>query len=562
MALPSISDISKARTNARQFGDGTAYALDFNVNGQNYTFVPSNVVKNGGVSNDANTYFLPWFVNADNQKEFGKTASSFDLSSNTGLADYLKSQGQSSNGYLIPSDKVSFDGSVSTIPTATLGGGLSGLKQNGDQIVAGLSGGHGGAYLDPTSGEVHDPYTEYHSMLGDVFGSAGEDLSSAVNDVLSSPAGQIALAYFLPGVGAELGSSLFASQIAAGTITAVQATAVGTAIASTAVQVANGVDFDTALKNATVNAVVSTGSPTVANDIAKAVGSTGVADAITSSGASIASTLAKGGNMNEALSNAGAAIAASGASQASDSRAVGAAVGGGITGGATGAALGAAGEAGRPTPTAPGVKVASAGDLISEPGVISDTPTDVGLTEIVAPKEPGIGATDVQILDTIRNQQNKVAAPTGKTTPLPDVTVTAPKESANIAATDIQTVSDIPTVEVVGKKETIPTITVTAPKEPSITDTDIQVEDPITDAPEETGPRATDIFVYGGSKSPSTLGKSLGTTFQAPFYPTAGTTSSLTAERGAGEIEGVESGKKRKDVWNEESLRLKDALGL
>jgi hypothetical protein len=382
-------------------------------------------------------------------------------------------------------------------------------------------------------------------------------------DVLSSPLTQIALAYYLPGVGEALGAQLGVSS------------AVGTALASTAVQVANGADFETALRNATVNAVVSTGSPTVANDIAKAVGSTGVADAVTSAGASIASTLAKGGNMSEALNNAGAAIAASGASQASDSRAVGAAVGGGITGGATGAALGAAGEAGRPTPTAPGVKVASAGDLISEPGVISDTPTDVGLTEIVAPKEPGIGSTDVQVLDTIRSQQDKAASPSATTTPstpaatttVPEVVVTAPKEQANIAATDIQTVSDIPTVEVVGKREEIPTITVTAPKEPSITDTDVQIEDPITDIPEEPaepeepGPRSTDIFVYGGSKSPSSLSKSLGTTFQAPYYP--GTAAQgLTAERGAGEIEGTETGKKRKNVWNEASLRLKDALGL
>jgi hypothetical protein len=38
--------------------------------------------------------------------------------------------------------------------------------------------------------------------------------------------------------------------------------------------------------------------------------------------------------------------------------------------------------------------------------------------------------------------------------------------------------------------------------------------------------------------------------------------SSLTSLRGAGEIESAETGKKRKNVWNEESLRLKDALGL
>ena len=195
MATPSLSDISSAPTYARSFGDGTAYALDFNVGGQNYTFVPSNVVKNGGVSNDANTYFLPWFINADNQKSFGKNASSLDLSGNSGLSDYLKSQGHSTNGYLVPSDQVSFDSSVNTIPTATLGGGLSGLKQNGDQIVAGLGGGHGGAYYDPTASQVHDPYTEYHSMLGDMFGGVGEQLADFANSDLGKAAMIVGGAY-------------------------------------------------------------------------------------------------------------------------------------------------------------------------------------------------------------------------------------------------------------------------------------------------------------------------------------------------------------------------------
>jgi hypothetical protein len=43
---------------------------------------------------------------------------------------------------------------------------------------------------------------------------------------------------------------------------------------------------------------------------------------------------------------------------------------------------------------------------------------------------------------------------------------------------------------------------------------------------------------------------------------TTGTTTGLTGTSGAGEIEGKESGKKRSNVWNEESLRLKDALGV
>jgi hypothetical protein len=43
---------------------------------------------------------------------------------------------------------------------------------------------------------------------------------------------------------------------------------------------------------------------------------------------------------------------------------------------------------------------------------------------------------------------------------------------------------------------------------------------------------------------------------------TTGTTTGLTSARGEGEIESKESGKARKNVWNEASLRLKDALGV
>ena len=73
-----------------------------------------------------------------------------------------------------------------------------------------------------------------------------------------------------------------------------------------------------------------------------------------------------------------------------------------------------------------------------------------------------------------------------------------------------------------------------------------------------------DVFIYGGV-SPKTKTRTrtdLSTTLQAPFYPSSTLGQALTGYRGAGEIEGKKSGKPRKNVWNEESLRLKDALGL
>ena len=84
---------------------------------------------------------------------------------------------------------------------------------------------------------------------------------------------------------------------------------------------------------------------------------------------------------------------------------------------------------------------------------------------------------------------------------------------------------------------------------------------PVEDKTGTPGVYEPRLFIYGGKSRPaSTLGSSLKT--QAPFYPLAGTTGGLTSTRGAGELESKETGKPRQNVWNEESLRLKDALGV
>jgi hypothetical protein len=432
--------------------------------------------------------------------------------------------------------------------------------------------------------------------------------TSGFFDELQQYALPIALAFALPGIGAAIGSQIFAAQIAAGAMTAATASAIGTAIVSTAIQTSQGVDFETALQNATVNAVVSTQSPTIANDISKAVGSPGVADAITSAGASIVSTMAKGGSAEDALKNAGAAIVASGVSGETD-RTVGAAVGGAITGGAAGAAAGAAGELGRPTggsstststgTSAGGVDTTSdssgVGDVVvtgQKETAINDTniqlpdlSTNNSNVTVTATRLPtDVAATDVQVMDEIRNQNASTAVnqvtpieitaprdPTkitdtdiqvADTTTLPvtrtetPVEITASRIPTNIAETDIQTVTELPKVEVTTSK--IP---------PTIADTDIQVEDTETpvdkteEEPKKPSLYEPDLFIYSG-KTPkkSTLSRSLGTDLQSSSSPST-ITQGLTAARGAGEIEG-EGGTNRKNVWNEESLRLKDALGL
>ena len=96
--------------------------------------------------------------------------------------------------------------------------------------------------------------------------------------------------------------------------------------------------------------------------------------------------------------------------------------------------------------------------------------------------------------------------------------------------------------------------TVTETQEPVISKTTEALARPIISG------ALSDLFGLG-PKVPGA--PSAGDSASAPISQgvTSGTTTSLTGERGAGEIEG-EGGTNRKNVWNEESLRLKDALGL
>jgi hypothetical protein len=204
---------------------------------------------------------------------------------------------------------------------------------------------------------------------------AAEPITAGVNELskaYSTKDAQIAYAiaasFFLPGVGEALGASLMeagvvtsaaeasaaataagataAQAAAAGASATATATAIGTALAKTGVSVAQGVPFDTALTNATVDAVTSTGSQSIAKTISTLGASPSVANAVTSIGASGLATAAKGGSAADIETNMKGALAGSTVTGLTGDKLSGAVVGGGITGGTTGALLGAAGAAG------------------------------------------------------------------------------------------------------------------------------------------------------------------------------------------------------------------------
>jgi len=183
---------------------------------------------------------------------------------------------------------------------------------------------------------------------------------------------------------------------------------------------------------------------------------------------------------------------------------------------------------------------------------------------------------------TITGRREEEVAPT--VTELPPVTITAPREP----------VYELPPVTVTGRREEeiaptvtdippgateLPPVTVTAKREeevaPTITDIVAKTMEPPPAPPpppapevkteepkKEEAPKKEAKKLYPTVTSvppPKRPGRQPIITGASPARLLA---DALAAYRPAGAIEGEESGKERQNVWNEKSLRLKDALGL
>jgi hypothetical protein len=189
-------------------------------------------------------------------------------------------------------------------------------------------------------------------------------------------------------------------------------------------------------------------------------------------------------------------------------------------------------------------------DLITPPPVVTEPTQGAFLPETTtAPAAPDIPAADPMSQD--------------------------PAQQAQAAA-------DVPAVEVAPSTGTGLIDT------PPVSDTDKQILDLILEAPDQSEAETARLAAKEAELAASEKGAYLPdsgtdtktttykpdlftTTYLSPKTRTAAPTSALgsalgttglTSYRGAGEIEGTGSGKPRKKVWNEESLKLKDALGV
>lgn len=435
--------------------------------------------------------------------------------------------------------------------------------------------------------------------------SALQPVEKVVNYIGSHPDMQLAiiLAVAVPVVGEYIGAEL----MAAGAVTSAEAasaaaiangataaqaaaaaqaatataTTIGVAIASTTAQVAQGVPLEKAIENTAADVAVSQLSPAAAKQLDTLLSSPAVTDAVVSTVASAAATAARGGSQEEVEKAMTAGLAGSAASSAYKavaktsadvySKAIGGATAGAVKGGTEGAVVGglssAAASLGRPS-TSTNLAADTSGGADLEPYVDPSTTTEIppspvaplDVTQEQSPAETARLARQNEILKLTQPTEVPATTPSVEKEPvylgeLPEVTITGTREKEYTpeVTTPPKPISVIPTA---GSDPTPP---------PSLAEPETPVEEPLAEeTPTEKAPAdkpstyKPDIFVttYKKPKSgsySSTLGAALGTT---------GATTGLTAERGAGEIEGTSTGKKRKKVWNEESLKLKDALGV
>jgi len=431
--------------------------------------------------------------------------------------------------------------------------------------------------------------------------SALQPVEKTINYIGAHPELQlaVAMAVAVPVVGQYIGAELMAAGVvtsaeaasaaaiaqrataaqaaAAAQAATATATVIGTAIASTSAQVAQGVPLEQAIQNTAADVAVSQLSPAAAKQLDGLLNSPAVTDAITSTVASGAATAARGGSQEEVEKAMTAGLAGSAASSAYKSvaksapdiysKTIGGATAGAVKGGTEGAVVGglssAAGSLGRPS-TSTNLAADTGGGADLETFVDPSTSGGAAPVKLEKPGDLYYDRAANKYYDPSQVDAQGNLIPNAKAENigdfvLPEVTVTGTrgKEYTPEITTPPKPFTAIPAANA-------PTTPPTAGPDPTPLPSLAEPETPVEEAPAEEAPAdkpstyKSDIFVttYKKPKSGSSmaaLGAALGT---------AGTTTGLTSERGAGEIEGTGTGGKRKKVWNEESLKLKDALGV
>jgi hypothetical protein len=345
-------------------------------------------------------------------------------------------------------------------------------------------------------------------------------------------------------------------------------TAAGAATITTASSLAQGNSIDVALKQGAVAGVTSFVGISTATNLQSA--SAGAA------AGSAAGTVVAKGSIQDIIRNAVAGGVGAGVGDTTGSTALGKGAGTLVaSGGNINAAINSAVSTELTSLASQGVApyVASAKETLSN--IVSPPST--------TPEQQA--AADAQkLVDTSKAQPGTqlAQADTGTATDaggaLSTVNVTAPKYQAGSPENVLPYTTTDVTKPSGGAAGSLSTVTVTAPKyqagapenvlpytSTDVTGTTTPTSDkqPLAQKPADATSEKVikpSLYFTGVAPTGGALAQGLGTSFSG--VPTTGTSVGLTGERGAGEIESKETGKARQNVWNEASLRLKDALGV
>jgi hypothetical protein len=375
----------------------------------------------------------------------------------------------------------------------------------------------------------------------------------------------VVVSIVMPALLPEIGAAL----LPAGA-TAAATTAAGAATIATASSLAQGNSIEVALKQGAVAGITAGVGVSTATSLQSAPAGAAIGSA--------AGTAVAGGNVQDVLRNAVAGGIGAGVGETTDSTALGKGAGTLVaSGGNINAAIN----------SAVGTELTSLASQGVAPYVASAKDTLKDLTAPTTTPEQQAAADAQKLVDTSKAQPGTqlAQADTGTATDaggaLSTVNVTAPKYQAGAPENVLPyTTTDItrPSGSNAPTAGTMSTVTVTAPKYEAgapenvlpYTSTDVagtttptSDKQPLAQKPADSTSEKVikpSLYFTGVAPTGGALAQGLGTSFSG--VPTTGTSVGLTGERGAGEIESKESGKARQNVWNEASLRLKDALGV
>ena len=170
------------------------YALDLNIDGQVMTFIPSSVINNGvynpfsDIRVSGKSYYMPWFLDPNNQKTLAEVGSKVDLSKSD-VASYLKDKmGASTDGILVPKGSIPFDSQIVNAPGKVQGiGNINGQNVYLNEDVNK----QGRTYFTDSSGQTKESLPNqggggfFDDLFGGVFGGiadVGEGLLGGVKD--------------------------------------------------------------------------------------------------------------------------------------------------------------------------------------------------------------------------------------------------------------------------------------------------------------------------------------------------------------------------------------------